>query len=304
MKYVIGIDGGGTKTLLKIADLKGNLLAVCEGGPSNINSQGREYVKNVLEDIIQLGIKKIKEDIEDCCSLCIGTAGVDRSEDKKIVEDIMRSIGIKNKLIVTNDAETALYGGVSGGEGIIVISGTGSICFGRNSSGEVCRAGGWGHILGDEGSGYDIGRRALISIARSSDGRDDGTLLTSMVLEHLKLKNPEDIIGFVYRSSTGKREISEIAKIVDNAYKMGDNTSKRILKYSAEELYKCTLPVIKKLNFTDKAVNMAVSGSVLTKNQYIFSEFKGMVNKTYPLINVSGMKNDAAWGAVLMALNK
>lgn len=304
MKYVIGIDGGGTKTLLKLADLKGNLLAVCEGGPSNINSLGRENVKKVLNDIIQYGIKEIGENIENCCSLCIGTAGVDREEDRKIVENIIRSIGIKNKLIVTNDAETALFGGVSGGEGIIVISGTGSICFGRNSSGEICRAGGWGHILGDEGSGYDIGRRALISIARSSDGRDEDTMLTSMVLEHLKLKRPEDLIGFVYRSNTGKKEISEIAKIVDNAYKLGDNTSKRILRYSAEELYKCTLPVIKKLNFTDKAVNMAVSGSVLTKNQYILNEFKDRVNQVYPLINVTGMKNDAAWGAVLMALNE
>lgn len=304
MKYVIGIDGGGTKTLLKISDLNGKLLAVCEGGPSNINSMGKEYVANVLKNIIYEGINKINESIENCNYLCIGSAGVDRPEDKKIMTDIIRSAGFDNQLIVTNDAEVALYGGVLGGEGIIIISGTGSICFGRNSQGKTCRAGGWGHIIGDEGSGYDIGKRALISIVRSYDGREKETLLTSLVLDHLKLTSAENLIDYVYRSGIGKKEIADLAKIVDDAYKAGDSTAELILKNSAEELYLCTIPVIKKLGLSDKKVPLAVNGSVLTKNKYIFDKFSEYVNAAYPLVNITEMKEDAAWGAVLIGLRK
>lgn len=304
MEYVIGIDGGGTKTLLKISDLKGNLMAVCEGGPSNINSMDREYVGNVLKKLIYEGVDKINESIDNCCCLCMGAAGIDRPEDRDIMMDIIRSSGFKREIIVTNDAETALYGGVLGGEGIIIISGTGSICFGRNNEGETCRAGGWDHIIGDEGSGYDIGRRALTSVVRSYDGREKETLLTPMILEYLYLKSPEDLINYVYRSSIGKKEIADIAKIVDEAFKKGDSTAEQILKASAEKLYICTLPVIKKLGFTNKAVSMAVSGSVLVKNEYIYSLFSNYINAAYPLINITKMKNDAAWGAVLISLNK
>lgn len=302
MQYVIGIDGGGTKTLLKISDLKGNLLAVCEGGPTNINSMDKEYVSDGIKKLINEGVGKIHESTENCRCLCIGAAGVDRQEDKKIMADIIRGAGIKNEIVVTNDAETALYGGVLGDEGIIIISGTGSICFGRNRDGQTSRAGGWGHIIGDEGSGYDIGKRALISIARSHDGRDKETLLTEMVLEYLNLNSPEDLIDFVYRSSAGKKEIADIAKVVDEAFKLGDRTAEQILKACAEELYICTLPVIKNLGFSDKAVPMAVNGSVLVKNEYVFGEFSNYINTAYPLINITKMKNDAAWGAVLISL--
>lgn len=303
MKYVIGIDGGGTKTLLKIADLNGKLLASCEGGPSNINSIKVETVTNTLKDVIDKGIEKIGETKENCCSLCIGSAGVDRPQEQKIMKDIISSLGISNKIVTVNDAETALYGGISGGIGIILVSGTGSISFGRNKEGFNARCGGWGHILGDEGSGYDIGKKALTAITRSYDGREPETLLTSLVLKKLNITKPDDLIDYVYRSGAGKKEIASLAQVVDEAYKKGDKRAEKILKESAYELFLCVIPIVEKLEFGNKAVTLALNGSVLTKNKYINNTFKKFINEKYPLIEITNMKDDAAWGAVLIALD-
>lgn len=299
----MGIDGGGTKTLLKIADIEGNLLAVCDGGPSNVNSIGREYVSSALKEVINKGLSCINESIESCRCLCIGNAGADRAGEKKIIEDIIRETGYQGELIIANDAVTALYGGVGGGEGIILISGTGSICYGRNLKGEVCRTGGWGHIIGDEGSGYYIGINALNAIMKSYDGREGGTLLTKMVLEYLNLKSPESLIEYVYRSGAGKKQIAGIAKVVDEAYKAGDKKAEEILRGASFELYLCCSTIINKLGFKDRDVTICVSGSVITKNRYILGQFVSLIKKPYPKAKVSYPKNDAAWGAVQIALN-
>ena len=303
MEYVIGIDGGGTKTLLKIADLEGHLLTQYEGGPSNINSMNRLRIASTIIEDISRGLSGINENLKNCRVLCIGTAGIDRPDDKRIVEDIIRDTGYDGETIITNDAVTALYGAVGSGEGIILISGTGSICYGRNLQGEVYRTGGWGHIIGDAGSGYYIGINALNAIMKSYDGREGGTLLTKMVLEYLKLKNPESLIEYVYRSGAGKKQIAGIAKVVDEAYKAGDKKAGEILKRASLELYSCCRTVIDRLGFKDVNVTICVSGSVITKNRYILGQFVSMIKKSYPKAKVSYPKNDAAWGAVQIALN-
>lgn len=303
MEFVIGIDGGGTKTLAKMSGMAGNILAVSEGGSSNINSAGVENVEKVIRELFDEMLEKTGMHIEDCKAVCMGAAGAGRPDIKKIMEDIIRSTGCLGRIIVTNDAEIALYGGVGGGEGIIVISGTGSICYGRNSSGETWRAGGWGHIIGDEGSGYDIGVKALKCIMRGFDGRSDSTLLTPAVLKHLRLNLPVDLINYVYRSGAGKKEIAGIAEVVDSVFLSGDTAAEEILKESAYELFLCTKPVINKLNFIGKTVDIVVSGSVLLNNKFLFNEFSSLVKEEYPSINVGYINNEPVWGAVLIALD-
>jgi N-acetylglucosamine kinase-like BadF-type ATPase len=303
MNYVIGIDGGGTKTALKLADEKGNLILAMEGGPCNINSMGKESVAKMLKEIVNAALDKAQLTMEQIGVLCIGTAGVDRPSDKAIMEDIIRDTGFNNKTIITNDAVTALYGGVGGAEGIILISGTGSICYGRNREGETKRAGGWGHLIGDEGSGYYIGISAINKIARGHDGVEEKTIMTDLILEHLKLGNASGLIEYVYRSGAGKSEIASLARLVDEAYKQGDNTAEEILLRAAFELFLISKAVIDDLKLKNKKATLAVNGSVIEKNECVSSEFKRLMNRNYPLVDVVSMKNDAAYGAVLMAVN-
>jgi N-acetylglucosamine kinase-like BadF-type ATPase len=304
MNYVIGIDGGGTKTALKLADENGNLILSMEGGPCNINSMGKDSVAKMLKELVADALEKAELTMEQIKVLCIGTAGVDRDSDKAIMEEIIRTTGFVNKAIITNDAVTALYGGVGGAEGIILISGTGSICYGRNSEGETKRAGGWGHLIGDEGSGYYIGINAINRIARAHDGVEEKTIMTDLILEHLKLESPSGLIEYVYRSGAGKSEIASLARLVDVAYKQGDAIAEEILLKSAFELFLTSKAVIDGLKLNNKKVTLAVNGSVIEKNECVSSEFKRLMNRNYPFVEVVSMKNDAAYGAVLMSVDE
>lgn len=302
MKYLIGIDGGGTKTALKLADEKGNLILTNEGGACNINSMGKDSVEKMLYNLIQNTLNKAKLSLEDISAICIGTAGVDRKEDKKIFHDMVRGFGFNGKFIVTNDAEIALFGGVGGEEGVILISGTGSICYGRNKEGKTKRAGGWGHIIGDEGSAYYIGISAINHIGRAHDGIEEKTIMSDLILKHLNLKSSEGLIEFVYRSGAGKAEIASLARFVDEAYKQGDNIAKGILLKAASELFLCCKAVIETLKLGNKEVSLALNGSVVVKNECVRSKLITLINESYPMVKVINMKYDAAWGAVLMAM--
>jgi N-acetylglucosamine kinase-like BadF-type ATPase len=303
MSYVIGIDGGGTKTALKLADENGSVVLTMEGGPCNINSMGKEAISKMMKELVNDTLEKAQLTIEDVKTLCIGTAGVDRPSDKAIIEEIIRKTGFKGRTIITNDAVTALYGGVGGAEGVILISGTGSICYGRNSEGETKRAGGWGHIIGDEGSGYYIGIGAINRIARGCDGIEERTVMTDLILEHLKLETATGLIDYVYRSGAGKSEIASLARLVDEAYKQGDMLAEEILLKAAFELFLLSKAVVDGLKLSNKKVTLAVNGSVIAKNECVSSEFRRLMKKNYPLIEVASMKNDAAYGAVLMAIS-
>jgi N-acetylglucosamine kinase-like BadF-type ATPase len=304
MNYVIGIDGGGTKTALKLADENGKIVLTMEGGPCNINSMGKESVAKMLKELVSTALHKAELTMEQIKVLCIGTAGVDRPSDKAIMEEIIRGTSFNNKAIITNDAVTALYGGVGGSEGVILISGTGSICYGRNSMGDTRRAGGWGHIIGDEGSGYYIGINAINRIAKGHDGIEERTVMTDLILQHLKLENAFGLIEYVYRSGAGKSEIASLAKLVDEAYKLGDSLAEEILLKAAFELFLLGKAVIDNLKLNNKKTTLAVNGSVIEKNQCVSSEFRRLMKKNYPLVEVAGMKNDAAYGAVLMAIDE
>lgn len=301
MGYLIGIDGGGTKTKLKIADESGNILCANTGGPANINSIGVDGVRDNLSNLISASVKKLNFSLNECSAICIGTAGAGRPSDKKIIENMISNFGISGKIIVTNDAEIALYGGLLRYDGIIIISGTGSICYGKNNRGETCRCGGWGHIIGDEGSGYDIGIKALKTAVRSYDGRDEKTILLDLILNTLKINTIDDLIKFIYRSGKGKKEISELAKVVNEAYLTGDKTSKKILNEAAYELFLCAGAVIKKLGFNYEHAYLTYGGSTINNCNYLLNRFSSLINQNYSHIEIVPMKNDSAYGAILLA---
>ncbi|MDF2881645.1 MAG: Transcriptional regulator of NagC/XylR family, sugar kinase [Clostridiaceae bacterium] len=304
MKYVIGIDGGGTKTVLKIAGITGNILAEAKGGPSNINSSSIEDVEKVLKDLIFKGISKAGLSQQDCLAVCIGTAGADRENDKAIIEKMIINAGISGKIVVVNDAEIALVGGVGSSEGIILISGTGSICFGRTEGGRKTRSGGWGHIIGDEGSGYDIGIRAIESALKSYDGRGEKTMLENEVLKHYNLKCSEDLIEYIYRSGAGKKEIASLTRVVNECFEKGDWACRKILRECSFELFLCVKAVAEKLDLSGKHVLLTTAGGAINNIKYLLDEFKKTLKENYPDIEVIPMKNDSAWGAVLIAIKE
>ena len=180
--YIIGIDGGGTGTIGILTTETGQCLAQVQSGPSNYHVVGEAETQAVLKSVIEALCEKAGIPSVNSIHFCLGMAGLGRAEDKKVVGKICDELGISENRILTHDAHIALVGGTEKQHGVIVISGTGAIVYGINADGKEARASGWGYLLGDEGSGYDIGIKGLRAVARAADGRGKSTELTHRFL--------------------------------------------------------------------------------------------------------------------------
>ena len=182
---VLGIDVGGTKTVCLLADDDERVIAEGREEGANLQGAGELALEKVLHSVME---KTLDGTGVVPSAICLGIAGVDRASDEAVVRSIMSRIGYKARILVVNDALIALQAGVGDAAGIVIVSGTGSIAYGRNDAGEASRAGGWGYVLGDEGSGYWIGRLALRAVVRHADGRGRVTSLTPRLLAHFGVR--------------------------------------------------------------------------------------------------------------------
>lgn len=303
MKYVIGIDGGATKTHLKALSFEKQVVGERFGGASNLAS--------LCEDDVQKNLYKLLDEFytqtgfaqDDCSAICLGTAGAGSERMHRLLYAMLEAYRPKTQVMVTNDALPALYGGTLTGVGIIIIAGTGSICLARNEAGKIHRTGGWGHILGDEGSGYDISVQILKAVMRAYDERGKPTLLTDLVLEHLKLSQAKDIIDYVYHSGKSKCELASIAFLCDIAQKQGDKVAEHILHTAALSLSDMVVATAKALCFVDEnKVVCAYSGSVLLKSEFLRKELETRLFSAAPMISLQECKEDAAYGCALIAM--
>ena len=170
--HSIGIDGGGTKTVGILTVATGERIVRTEAGPSNYHVvSAKEKTQEVLATVIANLFEQAKLPPTSNTAFCLGMAGLGRAEDRGVIGRICDALGVRKNRILTHDAHIALVGGIGKPEGVIIISGTGSIVYGINAHGEETRAGGWGYLLGDEGSGYDIALKGLQAVARAADGR-------------------------------------------------------------------------------------------------------------------------------------
>ena len=214
MDFIAGVDGGGTKTKVVCASPEGKMLDTAVFGPFNMNSIGAERFSALLQELCAY-----LNGLGDCRALCIGSAGISNKEMTRIVETEMTRGGIENWNLV-GDQVIALNGALSGEAGIALIAGTGSICFGKNGAGEYARSGGWGHLIGDEGSGYALGRDALAAVARAWDGWGERTLLSQLLAEQMELDDQKKIISYTYGGD--KSRIAALAPLVEQAAGQGD----------------------------------------------------------------------------------
>lgn len=302
--YVIGIDGGGTKTLGAIAGNDGKVIAQYEVGSTNPHSNPLDIVRANLKALTENLLRQANARAKDVKAICLGMAGVDRPEDKPMVKNLVNEFLPEADVLPVNDGVIALTGGALRPFGIIVISGTGSIAFGINEKGERVRAGGWGHILGDEGSGYTIALRGLREIMRSHDGRTPATRLQDLVLSQLKLERPDQLLGWIRDINASKAEIAALSRLVHQAATEGDETAARILNEEAEELAEIVEAVSRKLfQAEQRDYEVIVAGGNLRKADGFFGMFTDALAKRLPGIMVSRPRSEPVEGAVILALD-
>ena len=296
--YIVGIDGGGTKTVGILTTGMGQHLAQVQSGPANYHVVGEAKTQAVLEDLIGELYKKADIPRTSPVWFCLGMAGLGRPADREVIGRICDEIGIFKNRVLTHDAHIALVGGTEKQEGVIVISGTGSIVYGINADGRDARASGWGYLLGDEGSGYDIAIKGLRAIARAADGRGDRTELTDRILNTLELNEPAELIRWVHAAS--RDTIAQLAEVVFDTAKTRDTVADSIVDEAADELVCATTSVIKQLKFTEP-FDIVLNGGNLIHQTMFADKLRHRFTRIQPEASVQLPKHEPAYGAVLLA---
>jgi N-acetylglucosamine kinase-like BadF-type ATPase len=297
--HVLGIDAGGTKTVALLADADGHIVGEGRAGAANLQTEGELEVEKILHTAI--------EDATDGRSLpiaavCLGMAGVDRENDGLIIRDVMRRLGFRLNTLIVNDALIALVAGAGASPGLVVISGTGSIAYGVSHRGVAARAGGWGPTLGDEGSGYWIGRRALAAVMRDADGRGPHTDLTPLVLRHFSLPKPDALVAEIYHQPQGRRAIAALAAVVDRARADGDPVAIDIMTSAANELALAAASVISRLEMRGEQFPVLLAGGLLKEGSWLAAEIRRHMAEVAPRSTVEPLTQEPAVGAVRLAL--
>lgn len=274
MKYLIGIDGGGTKSKCVITDLELKVLYECGGGASAFTKDNLDSVPQVIISLITDCKKNLNINYNEIKSIAVGLSGAGRKTDaekihKKIIEFAEERGIYFSQIKIVSDAEVALEGAFNGNTGSILICGTGSIMFGKDVKGNIHRVGGCGRIIGDEGGGYNLGRKGLIAVAKSFDGRGVKTELTKIIFDELKIENQQQLINEVYRNNF---DIASLARFVINAAENGDEVCIKIVDEEIEELI-LHLHAMNNLLKVDP-FNVALIGSIIANDNFYSKLFK------------------------------
>jgi N-acetylglucosamine kinase-like BadF-type ATPase len=301
MAFIVGIDGGGTKTAVTISHDQEETVLNFTVGPINYNGGDADAIAASFREIFNR-TRLCCTNLADVVHVCIGAAGVSNPVVASFLEKQVRDNGYLGPLTITGDQETALYGAQTDMQGIILSAGTGSICFGVNDKGERHRTGGFGHLIDDEGSGYYIGRSLLSLVVQAEDGRKADTMIPALVYEQLGLGTVQEIIGFVYHTNTTKKDIAQLAPIMTAACELGDTEALKLAEQCAASLLELVVPVIERLKLYESPV--AIAGSVLQKSRFVKEALERNLAQSYPQTKLILPIKNAAYGAVLLAKSK
>ena len=294
MRYVVGIDSGGTKTVGLLADEHGKVLAKARGGGANLVIHGELSVEKVLYQVI--------EDLESpgpIDAICLGMAGVDRDEEKELIRGLLRRLGLRKTVRIVNDALIALVAGAPEGIGIVISAGTGSIAYGVDPNGETARSGGWGYLLGDEGSAFWLGHAAVRQGIRAVDGRGPATTLFERISQRLELDVPDGLVMWFYDQELSRDRVAKLASLVEEAADDGDVAANSLLDQAAQHLARAARAVDRKLTFTE-SYPLVLAGGVFRACPSLYDRVES--NLDLPKAEVVRLDKEPATGAVTLAL--
>lgn len=301
--YVLGIDGGGTRTTGIVADELGNVYMHAVTGRSNPNTLERTEFEEIIRGLAR-ELKRQNETIFSRLSVCFaGIAGVGESgRDAEVAALLARELPTGTNVIVRNDAFNALYSGTLGGPGIVQIAGTGAVTLGIDENGEVARSGGWGYLFDDEGSGFYLGNEALKAVFRSFDKRGPETSLTDRVTEYLAVQDVPDIIGKVYGKEHPRSVIAPLARLVLQEAQADDEISKGIVEKACVEMMHSIEACHRRLFADAHPTAIVLSGGVFTDFDLFAGRFRDLARQSIPNAVFQSTQVPPVGGAVLAGL--
>ena len=233
-------------------------------------------------------------------AVALGIAGADRPPDEAVLRAILRRIGFRSRVVVTNDARIAFVAGSPERVGLALVCGTGSIAWGRNRAGKIARSGGWGWHVGDEGSGFWIGERAIRAVLRAVDGRGPATTLDRALSEHFEIAEPEQILYAIYDREFPRTRVAKFAARVDAAARAGDAVAKGILADAASELVCAASSVRDQLGLEEGPYDVVLSGGTFAAVPILESDVGRRLES--PRARVRTLTQAPAIGAVKLAI--
>ncbi|GBG55399.1 N-acetylmuramic acid/N-acetylglucosamine kinase [Sporomusaceae bacterium FL31] len=280
---VLAIDGGGTGCRAALCNRVGQLLAYAQGDSCNYHSIG---VERATENLLVLLTTLVKKQALHMNCVVLGLAGLDTKKDEAVltlmVDQALAAANITaDSVYLCNDAMLTLKGSVGQNNGVLLAAGTGSIACGFTKEGLETRVGGWGYRVGDEGSGYSIGKAAIAHVLKSYDGREKYSDISAAILKQLALSDEDALINWVYSSHFSVTQVAALTPIIVNLAETGDCQAQQIIQCACQELEIMVLTVIRKLGLLNAEFSLVLSGGVL-KNQLVHRQLIQHLASTCP----------------------
>ncbi len=299
---VIGIDGGASHTVAVLADARtGAALGRGEAGPSNIQAIGVAAALRELNAAVVSAFKAAKLSRAPVAAAAMGLAGVDRAEGLDVIRGWADLVHLADKLSVANDATLLFAAGTPDGWGLAIIAGTGSIAFTLDSEGKDARAGGWGYLLGDEGSAFRTGLLGLRAACRAADNVGESTALLPILLRELGSPDAREFIPAVYRGKWDKAAIAGLAPLVLTAAANGDRVATAIFEQEARELAQTAAGAVAAGGLPRDGVPLALTGGMVIENAMFRNRFLSELRACGVAPGPVGLVDDPVVGAVVLA---
>jgi N-acetylmuramic acid 6-phosphate etherase len=291
--YVAGIDAGATSTVGMLADETGKVCAKARVSAANLVVHGELAVEKALYQVIE-----DLEAPEPLAAICLGMAGL-KPEDEELIRGVFRRLGHRQRIRIVNDAVIALVAGAPAGVGVVVISGTGSIAYGVDPAGRTARSGGWGYLLGDEGSAFWLGHAAVRQGIRAIDGRGPATTLFERISQKLDLEAPTGLVKWFYDQDHSRDRVATLASIVEEAASAGDEAASSLLDEAAAHLARAARACAEQLSFS-KPYPLVLAGGAFKACPSLFRRLEASLG--LPQARIVRLEGEPARGAVTLAL--
>ncbi|MFD2639034.1 N-acetylglucosamine kinase [Piscibacillus salipiscarius] len=302
MTYVIGIDGGGTKTKAILADEFGNVYASVTTGPSNPNAMMKEELAETINYIFnELEKQALKQ--FNACKLCFaGMSGIGETKNYNLLKGLFacQCENSQMQVVMNNDAINALYAGTLGEDGIVHISGTGSITLSLFNN-KIDRVGGWGYLFDDLGSGFAIGEASLAAVFQSFDGRGSVTSLTPRLLKHFNCEEVPELVKVIYNAPNHRVKVAEISPLTFECAADGDSIANEIIHSISKDIAHSINTLIKSRNKEAETITVILSGGIFKRADIMIPKLKEHIK--YP-VSLETIKVEPVFGAVIAALNE
>jgi len=305
MRYILAVDGGGTKTKVIAADELGTVVGEGESGPTNLTATSTGAAALSLREAIRQAIENLGQN-PHFSVMTMGLAGMDTPKEyetaRAMFSQVLQWYSL-DTFILVNDIHIALESGTQAENAVALISGTGSNCFGRNSDGETAQVGGMDYLLTDQGSGFELGRRVLREAVKSYDGRTDKSLLEQLVAEHFHIASLAELKDVVYNPPLSKAHIASLAKICVQANDQGDTVAHQICLDAATQLRIMIHTVVRRLGMEQHSVECVLAGSI-AQLPVIQDELRLQLQPLVPHLLFSIPHRPPVYGAVSLALKQ